>query len=173
MRFTYCPNCGEKLGARVLGDEGSVPWCEHCGRPWFEMFSSCVIILVTNDNGEVALLKQDFPPNPYLKLVAGYIKPGESAEESAEREVMEEIGIRLKELRLVRTIWFEKAHQLMIAFHGVAENTDFTLSPNEVQGAGWYPVDEAVGLVRPPTPGSASAFLVNWYRERMKEQTEH
>ena len=38
MKFSYCPDCGSKLSSRQLGDEVDVPWCDACGRPWFDMF---------------------------------------------------------------------------------------------------------------------------------------
>ena len=58
MRFTYCPHCGSELTKREIGDEGLVPFCEACKVPLFDMFATCVICAVTNECGEVALLKQ-------------------------------------------------------------------------------------------------------------------
>ena len=53
MKFRYCPDCGALLSGRVLGDEGLVPWCERCGKPWFDMFPSAVIGLVYNCRNDV------------------------------------------------------------------------------------------------------------------------
>ena len=78
MHFTYCPTCGSGLIPRPLGDEGDVPWCECCARPLFDMFSSCIIVAGVNGEGEVALLRESRNPDREV-LVAGYIKPGESA----------------------------------------------------------------------------------------------
>lgn len=169
MRFVHCPNCGKKLVLKEIGDEGMVPFCEDCARPWFDMFPSCVIVLVTNERREVALLGQKYISTKNRTLVSGYMKPGEDAEETARREVMEELGIRLKELRLIRTIWFEKGGMLMIAFIGQAENTDFRLS-SEVDEAEWVPAKEAIRLVHPKAPGVASYFLVEKYLEELGEE---
>ena len=46
MRHTFCPDCGQRLTARALGDEGLVPWCDGCQRPWFDSFSTCIIAAV-------------------------------------------------------------------------------------------------------------------------------
>ena len=95
MRFSYCPVCGEKLGLRVCGDEGEVPFCTRCDHPWFDMFASAAIVLVVNPEGKVALLDQSYISTQYKNLVSGYIKPGESAEECAMREVKEETGLTM------------------------------------------------------------------------------
>ena len=137
MRFTYCPDCGKKLTLRELGDEGPVPWCAGCDRPWFDMFSSAAIVLVVNDEGKVALLNQNYISTTYRNLVSGYMKPGESAEECAMREVEEEIGLRMYRLDLKFTRWFAKAQVLMVGFIGYTHDTDLKLSV-EVDAAGWF-----------------------------------
>ena len=90
MRYTHCPDCGQRLSARPIGDEGLVPWCESCRRPWFDTFSTCIITAVMNEKGEVLLQRETRRPDREV-LVAGYIKPGESAEDAARREIREAI----------------------------------------------------------------------------------
>lgn len=163
MRFNYCPDCGEKLIQKPLGDEGDVPFCEKCNKPWFEMFSSAVIVLVVNEDGEAALLRQDYMSTDYRVLVSGYMKPGENAEQTARREVAEEIGIEMTELRLVGTFWFAKKDMLMIGFIGKANKAKFTLS-KEVDGAEWIAAKDAINLVHPK--GSVSYALLDEYLKR-------
>ena len=167
MHFVYCPVCGSKLAGRVLGDEGMVPWCESCNRPWFDMFSSCVIVLAVAPDGNVALLKPADRDYQYKTLVSGYMKPGECAEECARREVEEEIGVRLGKLRLMETVWFPRGEMLMIAFIGYAENSQMTLSV-EVEEAGWFTAEEAITLVHPKGPGNASHLLVERYLNEIR-----
>ena len=93
MRYQYCPKCGAKLSLRRLGDDGEVPWCASCEMPWFDTFSTCVIALVTDGAGQVALLRQKYISNRYANLVSGYMQPGETAEEAAAREIGEELGL--------------------------------------------------------------------------------
>jgi len=167
MRYKYCPECGSKLVLREIGDEGLIPFCEQCSQPWFDIFASCVIVLVADEQDRVALLHQDYLSTRYCNLVTGYMKPGETAEESAEREVLEETGIALSELRLVGTYWFRPKGILMIAFIGRAKNTDFRLSC-EVNGAEWATAEEALHKVFPKAPGNASYALV----EKFLEETQ-
>lgn len=163
MRFKYCPDCGEKLIMKPIGDEGDVPFCESCARPWFDMFSSAVIVLVVNEYGEAALLRQDYMSTEHRVLVSGYIKPGESAEETARREVAEEIGIELTDNRLVGTYWFAKKDMMMIGFIARAEKAELVLS-GEVDEARWVPVEEAIDLVHPK--GAVSHALLDEYLKR-------
>lgn len=163
MRFNFCPDCGEKLTAKNLGDEGEVPFCEKCGKPWFDMFSSAVIVLVVNEYGEAAILRQNYMSTKYRNLVSGFIKPGETAEEAASREVKEEIGIELAENRLVGTYWFARDGVMMIGFIARAEKAEFTLS-KEVDGAEWVAVEDAIKLVHPK--GSVSYELLDEYLKR-------
>ena len=166
MRFTYCPDCGMKLSSRVLGDEGAVPWCDGCGRPFFDMFSSCVIVLVVNDREEAAVLMQDHLSAKYGTLVSGYIKPGESAEDCARRETEEELGLQLKELSIQKTWWHGKRNQLMIGFVGRAKKAEFRLS-GEVDSVQWIPVAEAPALMHPGK--SISTELVRRYLEEREK----
>ncbi len=157
MRFTYCPDCGEKLALREIGDEGNIPFCEKCNRPLFDMFSSCVIILVGDGKDNVVLLRQNYISEIYYNLVSGYIKPGETAEECAKREVEEEIGLKVDKLDFVGTFWFGKKDMLMIAFIAETSNREISLS-KEVDEAIWEDARLALDKVHPK--GSVSYTLV-------------
>lgn len=160
MHFKYCPHCGSKLIGREIGDEGMVPFCEACDIPLFDMFSSCIIALVINEYGEAALLRQDYISNQYYNLVSGYMKPGETAELTAEREVLEEIGVKVQDLRFAGTWWFGKKDMLMIGFIASAQKTELKLS-GEVDQAEWIPAEKAIELVHPE--GSISYALLEQY----------
>ena len=169
MRFLYCPQCGKPLIEKEIGDEGKIPFCTNCQRPWLDMFSSCIIVLVVNENNEAVLLRQNYISTEYRNLVSGYMKPGETAEETAEREVFEEIGVKLEELNLTGTYWFDLKDMLMIGFIARAKKTEFRLS-EEVDGADWIPVEEAIGLVHPK--GSVSYALLEIYCEQLKNNNK-
>lgn len=167
MRFKYCPHCGSKLIDREIGDEGMVPFCETCNIPLFDMFSSCIIALVINEYGEAALLRQGYISNQYYNLVSGYMKPGETAELTAEREVLEEIGVKVQELKFAGTYWFGKKDMLMIGFIAKAQKTELKLS-GEVDQAEWIPAEKAIELVHPE--GSVSYSLLEKYLCRKNEK---
>lgn len=158
MRSIYCPLCGKKLACRSLGDEGDVPWCEACERPYFDSFSTCVIALVANELGEIAVLREN--SRTYGGLVAGYVKPGECAEETARREIAEELGLSVHTLEPVRTYWFDRGEQLMLGFFARVKKAPFTLS-SEIRDATWMSAADAQSAMR---PGGPAYQLVGQYR---------
>lgn len=163
MNFQYCPKCGARLRDKEIGDEGLVPYCDLCKTPWFDMFSTCIIALVVNEKEEAALLRQGYISNQYYNLVSGYMKPGETAEITAQREILEEIGIQVSSLEFAGTYWFGKKDMLMIGFLAKAERRDFILS-GEVETAEWIPVEKAIHMVHPK--GSVSYALVEKYLKK-------
>lgn len=154
MHYICCPICGTKLTARAAGDDGQVPYCENCGKYWFDTFPSSVIVLVHNEFGEIVLGKQSYMSDIYESFTSGYITPGETAEETAYREVEEEIGLELETLEYAGTYWFAKGGMLMHGFIGYAKKRDLTLS-DEVDSAEWVPAEDAPPRMFPDSPGNA------------------
>lgn len=163
MRFRYCPDCGTALELRPIGDEGDTPWCSVCQRPLFDQFSTCIIALVINSQEDVAVLRQGYISQQYGNLVSGYMKPGETAEDCAYREIQEELGLKVRDLEFVKTWWMAKKDMLMIGFFAWTSDMEMRLS-GEVDTAGWVPVKEALGQVHPE--GSISHALVSAYLDR-------
>ena len=168
MRFTYCADCGSKLGERELGDEGMVPWCDKCGKPWFDMFSTCVIALVANERDEVLLQRQAYISTRYCNLVSGYMAPGETAEEAARREIKEETGLDIEALELAGTWWFARKGLLMIGFLARASAGQELKLSVEVDSAEWQPAEKALTMVHPAGNGSTSNALTSIFCERLR-----
>ena len=146
MRYAHCPGCGARLASRPLGDEGLVPWCASCQRPWFDVFSTCIIAAVMNAQGEVLLQREVRRPDREV-LVAGYIKPGESAEAAALREILEETGLTAASLRYLGSYPHEGGERLMLAYAATAEGAAQPDS-SEVVSARWATLEEAVASLR-------------------------
>lgn len=160
------------MEARIAGDDGEVPYCLTCERFWFDAFSTCVIVLIVNDRGEVLLLRQDYLSREHATIVSGYMKPGETAEQAARREVREEVGLGLSSLRYGGSCWFASGDMLMIGFVAQAEPGELRLS-DEVNAAQWVEPERAAKLVVPETPGSPVHMLLRlqsrWASERAAE----
>lgn len=164
MHYNYCPKCGMKLTDKMAGDDGKVPFCERCGQYWFDSFSSCCIVLVANQYHEIALLRQMYMSDRFASFVSGYITPGENAEETAVREVKEELGIAIERLEYAGTYWFGAKEILMHGFIGFASKAAFRLSV-EVDSAAWVPALKAPETMFPDRPGNAMYPI---YRKYLK-----
>ena len=154
MRYEFCPKCGSKLIPRDAGDDGQVPFCEKCSRYWFDSFANCVLVMVVNDQNEIALCKQNYLSEKYETFTSGFISPGENAEETAIREVREELGLDIERLEYSGTVWFGDKDMLMHAFIGFVKKADFHLS-SEVDAAEWARYDMIKDRIFPDRPGNA------------------
>ncbi len=157
MHFTFCPHCGNKLIDREIGDEGRIPFCTACNVPLWDMFTTCVIVAVVNECGEIALLRQGYISESHFVCVSGIMKPGESAEETVAREVREEIGQDVLKTEYIASFPYEKKGMLMLGFKASVAKRDITLS-GEVDSAKWVKLEDAPALMR---DGSIAQQLVN------------
>ena len=142
MNFTYCSHCGSHLIKKEIGDEGLIPYCENCKVPLWDMFTTCIICAVVNEDNEIALIRQDYVSKLNYVCIAGVMKLGESAEECARREVEEEIGQHVDRLEFIATCPYEQKEMLMIGFKATVRKAEFRLS-GEVDSVKWFKLSEA------------------------------
>ena len=158
MFFKHCPDCGEKLDKKEIGDEGFVPFCSSCQKPHFSFSYPCVLCVIVNENNEIALIKQSYV-SEYWVGVAGYVKQGETIEHCAKREVEEETGLTVDEVKYLKSYYREQGDLLMFGFICKSKTVTFNIS-KEVDQAQWFPADEAVDFLK---PGSIIQALVKEY----------
>lgn len=150
MDFRYCAKCGEKLILKEIGDEGNIPYCNQCKRPWFSFSYPCVICLVIGEDNRIALIRQYNIPRSIC--VAGFLKSGETAESCASREVSEETGLEVISTRYVASYYYPKNDNLMLGFAVRVKNAPFSLS-KEVESADWFTVEAAAEELSKGTTG--------------------
>lgn len=147
MKFTYCPHCGSKLIRKEIGDEGLIPYCDSCKVPLWDMFTTCIICAVVNEENEIALIRQNYVSTTNYVCVAGVMKLGESAEECAAREIQEEIGLHVNNLEYIGSYPYLKKEMLMIGFKATVKKDEFRIS-SEVDSVKWFPLSEAPRQLR-------------------------
>ena len=147
MRFVYCPYCGEKLIKKEIGDEGLIPYCSSCQEPLWDMFTTSIICAVINEYNEIALLRQEYVSDTKYVCVAGIMKIGESAEETAVREIEEEIGLKVERLQYIKSYPYDKKEMLMLGYRADVKKAEFKLS-GEVDAAKWFPLSESLERLR-------------------------
>jgi NAD+ diphosphatase len=163
MIFKYCPQCGIKLDKKEIGDEGLVPFCAPCNRGWFSFSYPCVICLVADENNNIILTKAT-ADSEYCGLVAGFVKAGETIEDTAKREIEEEVGLEAIEINFMKSYYFEKDDRLMFGFVCKAKHSHLNIS-KELYSAKWHSASEAPNFMR---QGSISLQLVTDYLQSIK-----
>jgi NAD+ diphosphatase len=135
-RHTHCPACGSPT---VVVHSG---WARHCpvdGSDHFPRTDPAVIMLVTDDQQRCLLARSAAWPPGRLSVLAGFVEAGESAEAAVAREVREEVGIEVIDIRYVASQPHPFPSSLMLGFTARVAG-DSTLCPDldEIVDAGWF-----------------------------------
>lgn len=140
--MNFCMECGCRLEKRFLEKEGMIPFCRDCNEFRFPVFNTAVsMIVVDTTANKILLIKQYGKPN-YV-LVAGYVSRGENAETAVRREVKEEMGLELDEIKFCRSRFFEPSNTLMLNFVCYTSNIDSLCPNDEIDSYSWFTFDEA------------------------------
>ncbi|MGB3296837.1 MAG: NAD(+) diphosphatase [Phormidesmis sp.] len=133
--------------------------CPSCGLRQYPQLSPAVIMLIYK--GEKMLLARAprFPPKLY-SVLAGFVEPGESLEETVARETKEEVGIEIKNIRYFGSQPWPFPNSLMVGFTAEYVSGDIVPEPSEIQHAAWF--DKAS---LPPVPSrlSIARKLIDWF----------
>ena len=146
MDINFCTQCGKPLTYKTIGDEGKQKYCEHCNKFYFDNPASCVLVAIINENNQVLLLKQNYISTKNYTLCSGYLKKGDTLEETVAREVLEETGQRVISSEYVQSYYFALKNLIMTGFIAYVKASDFG-SSNEVDGLVWVDLDKAVTMV--------------------------
>ncbi|HUB97007.1 MAG TPA: NAD(+) diphosphatase [Stellaceae bacterium] len=135
-RHRHCGVCGTPTRAE---EGGHVRRCSDpaCGTVHFPRTDPAVIMLV--HDGERCLLgrKPEWAKGMHSTL-AGFVEPGESLEEAVAREVLEESGIAVGDVRYHSSQPWPFPGSLMLGFHAEARSTEITIDPGELEAAEWF-----------------------------------
>jgi len=150
----FCGRCGG-LMVRLPREWGKR--CEVCSALYFPHIHPCAIILVRRP-GEVLLTRKAEWPDGHYSLVAGFVNSGECLEEAAVREIAEETGVRVKNLRYVGSQCWPFPSQLMAGFTADYDDGELVVDYGELADARWFSVD-ALPLM--PPPRSISRYILD------------
>jgi NAD+ diphosphatase len=151
LRHGFCARCGQATAAIRAG------WARRCPNCAAEHFprTDPVVIMVAEHGGRALLGRQPSWPAGRYSALAGFVEPGESVEEAVAREVAEEAGVRVRDVRYVASQPWPFPSQLMIACLATAESEALTVDRSELEDAIWVPRDE----VRAVLAGGAGPFV--------------
>lgn len=171
-RHRYCARCGCPT---VLAKGGWQRNCTNdvCKAEHFPRVDPVTIMLVEHD-GRLLLGRQPrFPPRR-LSALAGFVEPGESIEEAVAREVLEEAGVRVRDVTYIASQPWPFPSSLMIGCHAHALSDELEIDRTELDEAGWFTREEVAAAMAgedgapfiAPPPQAIAHHLLNWWLTR-------
>lgn len=157
---SYCSSCGSKLELRYLKDEGNINYCPKCNMFKFPSFSTAVSMIVVNKDMNKILLIEQYNSSRNI-LVAGYVNIGESLEQAVVREVKEEVGLDVVEIKFNKSEYFPRSKTLMVNFIAVVAEETVYIKEDEVDVAKWFSNEESLCEIAQYT--LAERFLKNYF----------
>lgn len=157
----FCGRCGEAMEDHA-NDRAKV--CSSCGLVCYPRLSPSIIVLVTRGDEMLLARNANWPTNMYSTL-AGFVEPGESIEQTVHREVEEEVGIRVKNLRYRGSQSWPFPNSLMLGFLAEYDSGEITCQEEEIADARWFRHDELPNV----PPGTAiSRWLIDDFLEQVR-----
>ena len=165
INHRFCGRCGSRN--RLVPGERCLR-CPECGLDSYARISPSMIVLVTRGD-EVLLARSPRFVSGVYSTLAGFVEPGESAEECVVREVREEVGIEVGRLQYLGSQGWPFPHSLMLGFHAEYVSGEIVPQADEIEDARWFPIDRL-----PPLPMSRSIarYLIDLYVARRLGQPE-
>lgn len=159
----YCGICG---AATALHDSERILVCTSCEYQFFPRINPCVIVLVTRGE-EILLARSARFRTGFYSCLAGFIEIGETPEQTVKREVLEESGVEVENIRYMESQSWPFPSQLMLGFLADYRDGEIVPEPAEIEDAGWFHVNEL-----PPTPSaeiSVAGSLIQGYVQSVRD----
>ena len=163
--YRYCNRCGMEM-ARAKGMNAKE--CPGCGFLSFPRISPAVIVLVEKDDKVLLARVKRFTTELY-SVIAGFVEPGETLEETVKREIEEEVGIKVKNIRYFGSQPWPFPDSLMIGFTADYESGEIKIDEMEITDADWFDPDKL-----PIIPGKISIArkLIDWFADSRSKGKE-
>ena len=140
--------------------------CPACGALHFPRVTPAVIMLVERE-GEVLLARNRRFAGPFYSVLAGFVEPGETLEQAVAREVGEEAGIEIGDVRYFGSQSWPFPSQLMIGFFARHSAGEVEVDGSELIEASWFrPEQVAAGEIQLPGPFSIARRLIDHWLQR-------
>ncbi len=142
MKFKYCPICGIELEEKYSWDEGGVPFCPVDNIMYFDTPKPCIIVAIVKGD-KILLLKQSYIFKNSKVLLSGYVSNGETVEETVHREVLEEAGLKIKDLKYLGSESVASKEIVMLTFMAKYDSGEINKSA-EVEWVDWSHIEDAL-----------------------------
>lgn len=156
----YCGRCGEPT-ERVAGERGRR--CASCDLTAYPRVSPAIIVLIERGDRILLARGRAFVPRRF-GIIAGFVEPGESLEDSVRREVREEVSIEVGDIAYFGSQPWPFPHGIMIGFRANHLSGEIALGDGELAEAGWYGRDDLPEI--PAKLSIARRLIDDWAQRR-------
>jgi len=158
----YCGRCGQTTEAHQTEMARA---CPGCGALHFPRINPAVITLVHRGDDEVLLASDRRFRAGFFALLAGFVEPGETLEQAVAREVREEVGLEVEDLRYFGSQSWPFPSQLMVGFFARYRSGEIRVQEEELTEARWFRLQELPGPGDRPAGFSIAGRLIARYLE--------
>ncbi len=159
----FCGRCGRPLTMR---SDVRAKECTVCNRLVFPRISPAVIVAIERGNQLLLARASRFAEELY-SVLAGFVEPGETLEETVYREVKEEVGITVKNIRYFGSQPWPFPDSLMVGFTAEYDAGEIAIDGDEIAAARWFTVDQLPSI---PGPISIARRLIDAFIEKQRNR---
>lgn len=152
----FCGRCGSQTQEQP-GERAKI--CPKCGFISYPRICPAVITAILKEDKILLAHAKAFKGNIH-SLIAGFLEPGETLEECVQREIMEEVSIKVKNIKYFESQPWPFPNSMMIGFTAEYESGEITVDGVEISEAGWFSVDNLPEL---PSKVSIARKIIDWY----------
>ncbi len=160
--FQYCGRCGTPTEGKE-GERAKI--CPACGLMNFPRLSPAIMAAVVKGDQLLLANGRGFPSS-FFSVLAGFVEPGETLEECVAREVKEEVGIAVQNIRYFGSQPWPFPNSLMIAFTAEYHRGEIHVDGEEINTADWFSADSLP--FRPDAKISISGQLIDWFENQYR-----
>ena len=161
-RNHYCGSCASDT---EISSAGHMRVCTStdCAQRYFPSMDPAIIVLIEHED-RCLLGRQAHWPETMYSTLAGFVEPGETIEAAVAREVNEEAGIQIEDIRYHSSQAWLFPNSLMLGFNAKATSTDLQLDANELEAAAWFTRDQirAQPQMLPNQKSISYALIQDW-----------
>lgn len=155
----FCGRCGHQT---VMHHRECAKVCAQCANVYYPRIYPCVIGLISRGR-ECLLALHTRSKSGYYSLLAGFVEPGETLEQGMCREIYEEVGIHVQNIRYVASQSWPFPSQLMVGFHAEYAAGEITVDGEEIEHAQWFSPERIPSI---PPEGTLSGRLIREHLQR-------
>ena len=161
--FVFCPKCGNKLEYNTALSK----ICKVCNNEIWPRINPAIIVLISRGDGKILLIHAKNFRGNFFGAVAGFLEIGETLEECVKREVFEETGLEINNIRYFSSQPWPYPSGLMVGFFADYVSGEIKIQESELSDAQWFSIDN---LPEIPPKLSMARMLIDEYIKQKKRK---